>query len=832
MYKYYLLTIVLFYTITSIGQIREIPINSNVEVETAFQKMVIEQKRQVNENQFFARGNCPDSIDNTIYVFAKDTAFFLLDTFNGNKYELLINSDDFGTTILKDDSLLFVANDISGAGADQIILENTVLGDSTVIELIYDIVVKRKGESVVLPSDQVDAENRNEYCVEPTNRLPGNITCNNLFSAAEGYGGFGLQTQYFRSGNDNENCVIYHATRFPGFDTLAVVLCDEFTVCDTFLQPIQILGDTLQLPFFEDFTHSGPFPKKDKWLEDLVFVNNDMAVNPPSFGAATFDGLDQSGQAYGGGYGISDVLTSKPIDLSNSSVNRGVALSFYYQMKGRGFLPRVQDSLLVEFLNADNKWIKMFGTPGSNFIPLDSVPPFQFVGIPFTDPQFFHDAFQFRIFNKGEKTGSYGIWHIDYISLNNDRAIIAPTTKDISIVFGNGNLLDRYNAMPISQFMENPDRELSTTITGEFFNFSGADNNIETSSVFISELTSNQSWDPFEMTDAVNQKINIPSQSSVEVIKTIPEDKTRNPLIQDIQSLNQESLIFETLQTITTNDGNTEKANDSLYTETIISNYFAYDDGTAERALENNGANSIIAVEFEANTEDSLKAVQFHFPKVNGDYSNQRFNLLVWRGTLGKVAEADYIRFLRPSSPDSLQAFTTYLLVDPSSPDSLISMPLPIPTGKFYVGWQQLDETPQPIPVGFDKNNPDGTKYIWYNTGVKWENLDSLPFKGSLMIRPIMSGSEVVQTNVREGQSENLQLSVFPNPASGHINFHLLNEKFEDYRIKIFNNLGQLVFDDNFAQQIDIQHFIKGIYFAKIQHKRTAESSMVQFIKH
>ena len=836
MHKYYLLTIALFYTVISIGQIREIPINSNVQVEAAYQKRVIEQDiQEVHENQFFARGNCPDSTENTIYVFSKDTAFFFLDTLNGNRYELLVNSDDFGTTILKDDSLLFIANDISGAGSDQIILLNTIIGDSSELELVYDFVVKRRGESLVLSPDQINAENRNEYCVEPTNRLPGKITCNDLFSAAELYGGFGLQTQYFRSGNDNENCVIYHATRFPGFDTLAVVLCDEFTVCDTFLQPIQIVGDTVRLPFFEDFTKPGPFPQKDKWLQDLVFVNNNMPDTPPSFGVATFDGLDQTGQPYGGEFGISDILTSKPIDLSNSSVNRGVALSFYYQMKGRGFLPRIQDSLHVEFLNEDHEWVRTFGVPGSNFISVDSVPPFQFVGIPLTDPQFFHDAFQFRFYNMGERTGAYGAWHIDYIFFDENRSIVTPNVDDIAFVEGNGSVLERYTSMPIKQFNDFENVELKKEVDGTLFNHFSVTQNLESSTVYISEKTSGQTWPTFQLTSG--QENNIESQIGQFRQKTIP-GATYSAFENDLKSLstNESELQIEVLQTLQVDEQSSSRvlANDTLASLTILSNYYAYDDGTAERALENNGANSMIAIEFESNKDDQLEAVQFHFPKVNGDYSNQRFNLLVWTGELGKAADADYIRFLRPSSPDSLQGFTTFLLVDPLSSDSLIPMPLDIPAGKFFVGWQQLDETPNPIPVGYDKNNPEGTQYIWYNTGrPNWSNFDALPFKGSLMIRAVMSGGDVVQTNVGDIQNDSKNIfSVYPNPSSDVINFNLQNENFEDYQIKIFNNLGQLVFDDNFAQQIDIQHFIKGIYFAKIQHKRTAKSSMVQFIKH
>lgn len=101
-------------------------------------------------------------------------------------------------------------------------------------------------------------------------------------------------------------------------------------------------GDTLDLPFFDDFSEpfsrlrnlGDDYPNPDRWIGNTVYINNHMAINPISQGVATFDGLDEMGRAYGFGFSLpsdADSLTSKPIRLSGTLPDSSVVLSFYYQ---------------------------------------------------------------------------------------------------------------------------------------------------------------------------------------------------------------------------------------------------------------------------------------------------------------------------------------------------------------------------------------------------------------------------------------------------------------------------------------------------------------------
>ncbi len=787
-----------------------------------------------NEPIYLQRTGCPIIVEDATYLFPGDTVIFDLDTINGVRYTLLNKSDNFGSTTVGADELLYAASDLVEAGLDVISLRRTIIGDSVEVDIDYEIFVRRAGQTLMMNQAILDLEDRGEYCVDPISNLPGEILCNEIIFTAENYGGQGLQNVYFRSGNADEHCFIYHSTRFAGNDTIGIILCDEFSVCDTFLQPLLIIGDTLTLPFFDDFTNDGPYPTKSKWSEDLTYINNTMAVNPPSFGAATFDGLNHKGRPYGGGFGVADRLTSKPIDLSNSSVGQDVALSFYYQMKGRGFFTRKQDSLIVEFLTESDGWKKVAAFEGSGFIRNNVFPPFVFQGIELDDPAYFHNGFQFRFSNLSERSGAYGVWHLDYVSLNSGRSVTSQSSKDVAISEGNPSILKRYQAMPLKQFQGFEEKELYGMVSASLFNHLSVDENLDESFVYISEKTTNTEWPKFALVGGLEANL----RSRIPEFRTdIIRESTLPIMLSDLKSLasTEKELRIEVRQTIKVNDLVTEGfvKNDTLATCTDISNYFAYDDGTAEKALDSDGANSMVAVEFEANVDDSLKAIQFHFPEVNGDYYGQRFNILVWEDSLGTAGQAKYLRTVRPAPSDSLQGFTTYLLADPNNLDSIVAKPISIGAGKFYVGWQQLESTPNPVPVGFDRNTPEASQHISFHTGFEWRKLDDyIDFKGALMIRPVMDGAEEpLQTSTKDTQISSQEITVYPNPVTDQLNFKIENGEHADFEINIFNNLGQSFYSGKLTRQIDTQRFIAGIYFAKIINRKTFKTQFVQFVK-
>ena len=53
--------------------------------------------------------------------------------------------------------------------------------------------------------------------------------------------------------------------------------------------------DTLDLPFFDDFSRSGPRPHSPLWIDDDAFVNSSYTLNPLTIGVATLDAIDAEG---------------------------------------------------------------------------------------------------------------------------------------------------------------------------------------------------------------------------------------------------------------------------------------------------------------------------------------------------------------------------------------------------------------------------------------------------------------------------------------------------------------------------------------------------------
>lgn len=128
----------------------------------------------------------------------------------------------------------------------------------------------------------------------------------------------------------------------------------------SFKSSVLEIPGSLELPFFEDFKQKSIYPETSKWMDNYVYINQDFALFPPSWGTATFDAVNQYGNIYGDANSLqffADQLTSKPIRLDSIfnpapqalSPADSIYLSFYYQPQGIGNDPQKQDSLVLDF---------------------------------------------------------------------------------------------------------------------------------------------------------------------------------------------------------------------------------------------------------------------------------------------------------------------------------------------------------------------------------------------------------------------------------------------------------------------------------------------------
>ena len=111
----------------------------------------------------------------------------------------------------------------------------------------------------------------------------------------------------------------------------------------------QALDTVLSLPFWDDFSQIArdtlgfPTPDTLRWTPEStnVRINTGLAINPPTVGVASFDGVDARGRPYNpaGAEGVlSDSLESRPINLAAvpEAERNTVYLSFFLATTGVG----------------------------------------------------------------------------------------------------------------------------------------------------------------------------------------------------------------------------------------------------------------------------------------------------------------------------------------------------------------------------------------------------------------------------------------------------------------------------------------------------------------
>lgn len=621
-----------------------------------------------------------------------------------------------------------------------------------------------------------------------------------------------------------KNIGYYEAKRFAGQDTACMILFDSYCVVDTVRFPITIHQDTLSITsgiFFDDFSYSGNYPAGDRWLDKHVYRNNTLGYEPPSVGMVSFDGLDQGGTPYGTDYGVSDYLTS--IYLDTKDVNNKAYLSFWLQMKGYGLPTLDADSLVVEFRKADGSWVKVAGLPGNVNLDVDDLPPFEFYAIELS-PEYQYRGFQFRFRNSSNNKGATSMWHLDYVQLRDGYTQEPqPSFADLAFVELPEPVIKPYSSMPWSHFQYNTDLAFIDSFDFAISNRFNTANSISGSGRIV--LRSDAAGAPnllpggFTLADATN----LEAGELLRGRRPIPVD-IRNDILSNFE-INFPADGPQTLLTEYNFVSGTGQAavddvvrNDTVVYATKFRDYFAYDDGTAERNLVTFKKGMMVAVKFTTSHPDTLRALSLHLQHAFSDLTAQVMNLHVWIGELDDEPEYSG-EFLQPVYPDAffdtLQGFTTYPLMDRFG---IEPTPLFIPAGDFYIGWEQSSANNPGITVGFDKNRPEGKAFGYVYNTANWSAFTDYPetFFGSVMMRPIFSEEVPVFTaNPTRALSDQSGFDVYPNPTEGQLHIVGLDPN-SSYSFTVQNLLGMVCFRTEDAGSLDIGDLDNGFYLLTV----------------
>ncbi|MBP9069651.1 MAG: choice-of-anchor B family protein [Bacteroidia bacterium] len=96
----------------------------------------------------------------------------------------------------------------------------------------------------------------------------------------------------------------------------------------------------------------------------------------------------------------------------------------------------------------------------------------------------------------------------------------------------------------------------------------------------------------------------------------------------------------------------------------------------------------------------------------------------------------------------------------------------------------------------------------------------------------VVSGTAALNVGIKEQNSNNFNLVVYPNPASDHLTVKYNDIKAEDATLKLINSLGQVVIEESLnkdccSKDLNIQGLSKGIYLLQIKGKSLSEVKKV-----
>lgn len=607
-------------------------------------------------------------------------------------------------------------------------------------------------------------------------------------------------------------------------------------------------GTAITLPLREDFSYPGPYPDPMLWEDNYVFVNTGFAVNPKSFGTATFDALNAYGEIYEeaeeNNYQFSaDFLTSRPIRLDSVfgseptalQPSDSILLTFYYQPQGRGSAPRQRDSLVVEFLHTpgyytedpenpdeeiwvDDLWKSIWRAEGeslASFVANNDSTFFKYVALFIDDETYLRDDFQFRFRNYASfplsKTpdnfaGNISNWNVDYITLDYGRSVADSFFYDIAFAAPAQSILQDLQSMPWSHYIVDPESRHRARFNVDIANLDNMTLNYsyryyitnEQGSVVRNYNGGTRNIAPFHIGGYQSfeehaNPILVPNPLGSGALQPAP------------------SRLFKINHVIRQGDtGDSWTRNDTIVFRQVFDNYFAYDDGSPENGYGLAGFNAKGAVRFILSHTDTLEAVQFYFNPTLYNQSVRPFILKVWDNL-------DPETVLYESEPlsvefgDGLNQFVSF----PLDPPLVVS-------DTIYVGWEQT--TNEFLNIGYDLSS-NATGQIFFNSHGQW--LPSL-YEGALMIRPVFGPQTITNTPAEPLQRE---MKVYPNPVRHNIlNIELPQDLTSDYEIRIFDASGRLVASYQSQNRLDVSSLVNGMYFLQITTRGAIAAEPSRFI--
>ncbi len=606
----------------------------------------------------------------------------------------------------------------------------------------------------------------------------------------------------------------------------------------------------LQLPFVDNFVPENPWPNMNLWTDNGVYINTNYAVNMPTLGVATFDALGSDGRLHtwlGGASMPSDTLTSLPIDLSISS---GVVLSFFYQAGGLADMPGPNDLLRLEFYSpADDEWTTVWtasaNSADSSIIELSIGGGFVKHQFDTISTQFIYTArevgdhwlqqgFQFRFINHVSLTvnndalgraNNGDFWHLSFVYMDKNRNVDDTRLPDVGICTPQGPVTLGYESIPAYH--------LNTT---------EAQRNLFPSNTQFTISYRNLGWGTKQVTSrfAIHPLYGstTPAATYTGGTENIFDYQTQTRTFDSFQpyqyTADGDDAAFEVRSYLVVDADNTPlrtalRKNDTTSYIQRFSDYYAYDDGSAENGYGLFGYgtdNGRVAVQFQTYRTDSLRGMYMYFNFAKDSANLKKIQLAVWADNDEKPGALMYAQSIdRPVLRDSINAYVAYKFLKP----------IPISRGqKFYIGWIQTTEAF--LNVGYDANRTTGGKnYYALNGFGEW--FFSL-YDGALMMRPIFCRPGAFPDDAVELPAnkpvtvEGDNYLLYPNPARDLVSIRNLTAEeqmlpqADRQSVEVYDLRGEFLFAVNTPNgSFSVGDLPAGVYIVRVIENNKIKTS-------
>lgn len=538
------------------------------------------------------------------------------------------------------------------------------------------------------------------------------------------------------------------------------------------------------------------------WTGRGIYENSNYPIDPPTIGVATFDALDDNGELYVGAGSIpkvSDSLVSKAIDLSSLLTSDNLYLSFYVESKGFGDAPEAKDTLVLQFYNAAHNWVNVWTSAEKSSWPSDTFLQFY---VPLNSSLFFHNEFKFRFFSYASISGYTGDlgnrdhWHLDYVVLDKNRTQDDNYISDVAFQYPPSTLINGYYNVPWQHFKSASNLMLLSS-EALFNNISNT-----TASVNFAVDIKEKSSSVYSSSSA--QNFSVTSQNTHSFIENYGGFA--------YASAENDTAIFDVRYGLNTSLLGNYVGNDTAYFQQHLSNYYAYDNSTAEAGYGFYAAGAEFAYKFEMLEPkgDTLRGVWIYFNEVIGHTNYLTpFTFRVRKESAGLPGALIYeSATMYADSTKGLNQFLYYEF----EKGNFINEP-------FFVGFHQT--TSDYINLGLDLNTVSTSK-MYYKTVNGWANS---AVQGSVMLHPVFGKKVKPAEGVDEFKA--MRIAFYPNPAANYFNV----EGDQPFHLSILDIQGKEVYSQSNIQgkqTISVDFLTKGIYLLRAV---SADTQEIQFQK-